>query len=77
MQIENIKSRRMLEIKITDLKEFSEIKTGLSFKKIIKSVQNILPKGTREVSVEYTNRKGQKIARMQKVPIGRKKRLRS
>ena len=77
MQIENIKSRRMLEIKITDLKEFSEIKTGLSFKKIIKSVQNILPKGTREVRVEYTNRKGKKIARMQKVPIGRKKKLRS
>ena len=66
----------MLEIKITDLKEFSEIKTGLSFKKIIKSVQNILPKGTKEVSVEYTNRKGQKIARMQRVPIGRRKKLR-
>ena len=77
MQTEKINHGRMLEIKITDLKEFSEIKTGLSFKKIIKSVQNILPKGTREVSVDYTNRKGQKIARMQKVPIGRKKRLRS
>jgi len=67
----------MLEIKITDLKDFSEIKTGLSFKKIIKSIQNTLPKGTKEVSVEYTNRKGTKISRMQKVPIGRKKRLRS
>ena len=52
MQTENIKSRRKLEINITDLKEFEEIKTGLSFKKIIKSVQNSLPKGTREVSVE-------------------------
>jgi hypothetical protein len=76
MQIEKTNHGRMLEIKITDLKEFSEIKTGLSFKKIIKSVQNILPKGTKEVSVEYTNRKGQKIARMQRVPIGRHKKLR-
>jgi hypothetical protein len=76
MQIEKTNHGRMLEIKITDLKEFSEIKTGLSFKKIIKSVQNILPKGTKEVSVEYTNRKGQKIARMQRVPIGRRKKLR-
>ena len=74
---QNTKSRRKLEIKISDKKDFEQIKTGLSFKKIIKSVQNILPKGTREVSVEYINRKGRKIARMQKVPIGRKKRLRS
>ena len=75
MQTENIKSRRKLEIKITDLKEFEEIKTGLSFKKIIKSVQNNLPKGTREVSVEYTNRKGTPVARMVKVPMGRKKKI--
>jgi hypothetical protein len=66
------KSKRKLSIKITDLKEFEEIKEGLSFKKIIKSVQGGLPKGTKEISVEYTNRKGQQIARMQKVPIGRK-----
>ena len=75
MQTENIKSRRKLSIKVTDLKEFSEIKEGLSYKKIIKSIQGSLPKGTREISVEYTNRKGQKIARMQKVPLGRKKKL--
>ena len=75
MQTENIKSRRKLEIKITDLKEFEEIKTGLSFKKIIKSVQNNLPKGTREVSVEYTNRKGTPVSRMVRVPIGRKKKI--
>ena len=75
MQTENIKSRRKLSIKVTDLKEFSEIKEGLSYKKIIKSIQGSLPKGTTEISVEYTNRKGQKIARMQKVPLGRQKKL--
>ena len=69
------KSRRKLTVKITDLKEFSEIKEGLSFKKIIKSVQNNLPKDTREVSVEYTNRKGTPVARMVRVPMGRKKKL--
>ena len=75
MQTENIKSRRKLSIKVTDLKEFSEIKEGLSYKKIIKSIQGSLPKGTTEISVEYTNRKGRMIARMQKVPLGRKKKL--
>ena len=75
MQTENIKSRRKLSIKVTDLKEFSEIKEGLSYKKIIKSIQGSLPKGTTEISVEYTNRKGRKIARMQNVPLGRKKNL--
>ena len=69
------KSRRKLSVKITDLKEFSEIKEGLSFKKIIKSVQNNLPKDTREVRVEYTNRKGTPVARMVRVPMGRKKKL--
>ena len=69
------KGRRKLSIRITDLKEFDETKEGLSFKKIIKSVQSNLPKGTTEISVEYTNRKGQKIARMVKVPLGRKKKL--
>jgi len=69
------KGKRKLSIRVTDLKEFDETKVGLSFKKIIKSVQGNLPKGTTEVSVEYTNRKGKKIARMVKVPIGRKKKL--
>lgn len=69
------KSKRKLSIRITDLKEFDETKEGLSFKKIIKSVQSNLPKGTTEVSVEYTNRKGNKISRMVKVPLGRKKKL--
>ena len=69
------KSKRKLSIRITDLKEFDQTKEGLSFKKIIKSVQSNLPKGTTEVSVEYTNRKGNKIARMVKVPLGRKKKL--
>ncbi len=69
------KSKRMLSIRITDLKEFDETKEGLSFKKIIKSVQSSLPKGTKEISVEYTNRKGNRIERMVKVPLGRKKKL--
>jgi len=69
------KSKRKLSIRITDLKEFDETKEGLSFKKIIKSVQTSLPKGTKEISVEYVNRKGKKIERMVKVPLGRKKKL--
>ena len=69
------KSKRMLSIRITDIKEFDETKEGLSFKKIIKSVQSSLPKGTKEISVEYTNRKGNRIERMVKVPLGRKKKL--
>ena len=69
------KSKRKLTIRVTDLKEFDETKEGLSFKKIIKSIQGNLPKGTTEVSVEYTNRKGNRIERMVKVPLGRKKKL--
>ena len=69
------KSKRKLSIRITDLKEFDETKEGLSFKKIIKSVQSNLPKGTKEISVEYVNRKGNKVERMVSVPIGRKKKL--
>tara|TARA_S200000501_G_scaffold335189_1_gene339680 strand:+ start:242 stop:511 length:270 start_codon:yes stop_codon:yes gene_type:complete len=69
------KGKRKLSIRVTDMKEFDETKEGLSFKKIIKSIQSSLPKGTTEVSVEYTNRKGNKISRMVKVPIGRKKKL--
>ena len=75
MQTDNIKNKQ-LSIKITDLKDFEEVKEGLSYKKIIKGVQGALPKGTREISVEYTNRKGQQVARMQKVPLGRSKKLR-
>ena len=69
------KGKRKLSIRITDLKEFDETKEGLSFKKIIKSVQGSLPKGTKEISVEYTNRKGNLIERMVSVPMGRKKKL--
>ena len=69
------KSKRKLSMRITDLKEYDETKEGLSFKKIIKSVQTSLPKGTKEISVEYTNRKGHRIERMVRVPIGRKKKL--
>ena len=38
------KSVRKRTIKITDGKEFEETKEGLSFKKIIKSVQGSVPK---------------------------------
>jgi hypothetical protein len=69
------KGKRKLSIRVTDLKEFDETKEGLSFKKIIKGLQSSLPKGTTEVSVEYTNRKGNKVSRMVKVPLGRKKKL--
>ncbi len=69
------KGKRKLSIRVTDLKDFDETKEGLSFKKIIKSIQSSLPKGTTEVSVEYTNRKGNNISRMVKVPLGRKKKL--
>ena len=41
----------------------------------VKSVQSNLPKGTKEISVEYVNRKGNKVERMVSVPIGRKKKL--
>ena len=69
------KGKRKLSIRVTDLKDFDETKEGLSFKKIIKSIQSSLPKGTTEVSVEYKNRKGNNISRMVKVPLGRKKKL--
>ena len=39
------------------------------------SSQFCLPKGTTEVSVEYTNRKGTPVSRMLRVPMGRKKKL--
>tara|TARA_Y100000766_G_scaffold105173_1_gene89978 strand:- start:194 stop:454 length:261 start_codon:yes stop_codon:yes gene_type:complete len=66
---------RMLKVKITDGKEFNEEKEGLSFKKIFKSVQSSAPKGTKELRVEYTNRKGTQIDRWVKVPMGRSKKI--
>ena len=66
---------RMLKVKITDGKEFNEEKEGLSFKKIFKSIQNSAPKGTKELRVEYTNRKGTAIDRWVKVPMGRSKKI--
>ena len=66
---------RMLKVKITDGKEFNEEKEGLSFKKIFKSVQSSAPKGTKELRVEYTNRKGTAVDRWVKVPMGRSKKI--
>lgn len=68
-------SKRKLNITITDGKEFKETKEGLSFKKIFKSIQNSAPKGTKELRVEYTNRKGRAIDRWVKVPMGRSKKI--
>ena len=66
---------RKLKIKITDGKEFTEEKEGLSFKKIFKSVQSSAPKGTSELRVEYKNRKGTLIDRWVKVHTGRHKKI--
>ena len=66
---------RMQKVKITDGKEFNEEKAGLSFKKIFKSVQSSAPKGTKQLRVEYTNRKGTQIDRWVKVPMGRSKKI--
>ena len=68
-------SKRKLTINISDGKEFNEEKEGLSFKKIFKSIQNSAPKGTKELRVEYTNRKGRAIDRWVKVPMGRSKKI--
>ena len=69
------KSVRKRTIKITDGKEFEETKEGLSFKKIIKSVQGSVPKGTKEIRVQYTNRKGNEIDRWVNIPMGRSKKI--
>jgi len=69
------KTVRKKTIKITDGKEFEETKEGLSFKKIIKSVQGSVPKGTKQIRVQYTNRKGNEIDRWVKIPMGRSKKI--
>tara|TARA_B100001248_G_scaffold40600_1_gene26050 strand:- start:11208 stop:11501 length:294 start_codon:yes stop_codon:yes gene_type:complete len=68
-------SVRKLKVKLSDGKEWSVEKEGLSFKKIFKSEQGNAPEGTRFIRVEYTNRKGNAIDRWQKVPIGRFKKV--
>ena len=59
---------RKITIKVTDDNEFTEEKEGLGFKKIFKSVAGSAPKGTRELRVEYVNRKGTEINRWVKLP---------
>jgi hypothetical protein len=68
-------SKRKLSVTVTDGKDFTETKEGLSFKKIIKAIQGSLPKGTQFINVQYTNRKGNVVDRDMRVPIGRKKKL--
>ncbi len=60
---------RKVNIKISDGKEFEVEQEGLSFKKVIKSVENNVPKGTYALRVQYTNRKGTEIDRWQKIPM--------
>ena len=64
-----------LEIEVTDNKDYKEIVEGMSFKKIIKSVQNKVDKGTKVLYVKYKNKKGTEINRAVDIPIGRKKKL--
>jgi len=59
---------RKISIKISDGKEFNEEKEGLGLKKIFKSVCHSAPKGTKELRVEYTNRKGTAVDRWVKIP---------
>tara|TARA_B100001287_G_C22683386_1_gene531819 strand:+ start:711 stop:914 length:204 start_codon:yes stop_codon:yes gene_type:complete len=60
---------RKVNIKISDGKEFEVEQEGLSFKKVMKSVEGNAPKGTRLLRVQYTNRKGTEIDRWQKIPM--------
>ncbi len=60
---------RKVNIKISDGKEFEVEQEGLSFKKVMKSVEGNAPKGTRLLRVQYTNRKGTEVDRWQKIPM--------
>ena len=60
---------RKVNIKISDGREFDVEEEGLSFKKVIKSVEDNAPKGTQYLRVQYTNRKGTEIDRWQKIPM--------
>ena len=60
---------RKVNIKITDGKEFEVEQEGLSFKKIMKTVEGNAPKGTSALRVQYTNRKGTEVDRWQKIPM--------
>lgn len=60
---------RKVNIKISDGKEFNVEQEGMSFKKVIKSVEGNAPKGTQYLRVQYTNRKGTEIDRWQKIPM--------
>ena len=44
---------RKVKIKISDGKEFEVEEEGLSFKKVIKSVEGNAPKGTHALRVQY------------------------
>ena len=60
---------RKVKIKISDGKEFEVEEEGVSFKKVIKSVEGNAPKGTHALRVQYANRKGTEIDRWQKIPM--------
>ena len=60
---------RKVTIKISDGKDYEVEQEGLSFKKIIKSVEGNAPKGTRALRVQSTNRNGTEVDRWQKIPM--------
>ena len=68
------KSVRKRTIKITDGKEFEETKEGLSFKKIIKSVQGSVPKGTKKLEYNIQIEKVTKLA-LGENTMGRSKKI--
>ena len=57
----------------TDGKEISVTKEDMSFKKAVKSFQNVHRIPT--VRISYTNKKGTIVDKWIKLPIGRKKKL--
>ena len=57
----------------TDEKEINVIREEMSFKKAVKSFQNVHKVPT--VKITYTNKKGTLIDRWIKLPIGRKKKI--
>ena len=63
----------MRTFKFTDEKEVNVTKEDMSYKKAIKSFQNVHKIPT--VKISYTNKKGTTVDRWIKLPIGRKKKL--
>jgi len=63
----------MRTFKFTDEKEINVTKEDMSYKKAVKSFQNVHKIPT--VKISYTNKKGTAVNRWIKLPIGRKKKI--